>query len=73
MQCNPQPWITTGVVLVGASLIAVTPVTTQRPDVQHRSIRLVDYDEFDASQLVSTAEGCRRICPPCSRTTQRST
>jgi hypothetical protein len=41
---------------VGASLITVTPVTTPRPDVQHRQFRLVDYDEFDASQLVSTTE-----------------
>ena len=56
MQRNLQPWITTGVVLVGASLIAVTPVDTQRPDAQHRSIRLVDYDEFDMSQLVSSTE-----------------
>ena len=56
MQRNLQPWITTGVVLVGASLIAVTPVATRLPDVQHRQIRLVDYDEFDLSQLVSTTE-----------------
>src|SRR5271155_1741353 len=56
MQRNPQPWITTGVVLVGASLIAVTPVTTPPPNVQHRSIRLVDYDEFDLSQLTTTTE-----------------
>ena len=56
MQRNLQPWITTGIVLVGASLIAVTPVTTPPPDVQHRQFRLTDYDEFDLSQLVSTTE-----------------
>jgi hypothetical protein len=56
MQRNLQPWITTGVVLVGASLIAVTPADTQLPDAQHRQFRLVDYDEFDMSQLVSSTE-----------------
>jgi hypothetical protein len=56
MQRNLRPWVTTGVVLVGASLIAVTPVTRPLPDVQHRAFRLVDYDEFDLSQLVSTTE-----------------
>src|SRR3984957_5286289 len=56
MQRNPQLWITTGIALVGASLITVTPVTTPRPDVQHRQFRLTDYDEFDASQLASTTE-----------------
>src|SRR5580693_2713958 len=56
MQRNLRPWVTTGVVLVGASLIAVTPVATPLPDAQHRAFRLVDYDEFDLSQLVSTTE-----------------
>ena len=56
MQRNLQPWITTGIALVGASLIAVTPVPTPLPDVQHRQFRLTDYDEFDLSQLVSTTE-----------------
>jgi hypothetical protein len=56
MQRNPQPWMTTGIALVGASLIAVTPVGTPLPDVQHRQFRLVDYDEFDPSQLASTTE-----------------
>src|ERR1700761_3345994 len=56
MQRNPQLWITTGVALVGASLITVTPVTTPRPDVQHRQFRLTDYDEFDLSQLTTTTE-----------------
>src|SRR5271156_3344240 len=56
MQRNLQPWITTGVVLAGASLIAVNPMATPRPDVQHRQVRLVDYDEYDASQLASATE-----------------
>ena len=56
MQRNPQLWITTGIALVGASLVAVTPVTTPRPDVQHRQFRLTDYDEFDLSQLTTTTE-----------------
>ena len=56
MQRNPQPWITTGVVLVGASVIAVTPIATPQPDVQHRQFRLTDYEEVDLSQLVSTTE-----------------
>src|SRR5271154_4487163 len=56
MQRNLQPWITTGVVLAGASLIAVNPMATPRPDVQQRQVRLVDYDEYDASQLASATE-----------------
>src|ERR1700689_2211294 len=56
MQRNLRPWVTTGVVLVGVSLIAVTPVTTPSPNVKHRSVRLVDYDEYDASQLASATE-----------------
>jgi hypothetical protein len=56
MQRNLQPWITTGVVLAGASLIAVSPMATPRPDVQHRQVRLVDYDEFDLSQMTTTTE-----------------
>jgi hypothetical protein len=56
MQRDLQPWITTGVVLVGASLIAITPVTPPLPDVQQRALKLVDYDEFDLSQLTTTTE-----------------
>src|SRR5260370_39967406 len=48
--------ITTGIALVGASLIAVTPVATPLPDVQHRQFRLTGYDEFDLSQLASANE-----------------
>jgi hypothetical protein len=56
MQRNLQPWITTGIALVGASLIAVTPAPAPLTDVQHREFRLTDYDEFDLSQLISTTE-----------------
>jgi hypothetical protein len=56
VQRNPQLWITTGIALVGASLITVIPVTAPRPDVQHRQFRLTDYDEFDLSQLTTTTE-----------------
>ena len=56
MQRNLQPWITTGIVLAGASLIAVTPAATPLPEVQHRQFRLTDYDEFDLSQLTTTTE-----------------
>src|SRR5271163_2570160 len=56
MQRNLRPWVTSGIVIAGASLIAVTPVTAPLPDVQHRQFRLVDYDEFDLSQLASTTE-----------------
>src|SRR3984885_13805442 len=56
MQRHLQPWITTGVVLAGASLIIVNPTAIPRPDAQHRQVRLVDYDEYDASQPASTTE-----------------
>ncbi|MGC2376178.1 MAG: hypothetical protein WA622_03260, partial [Mycobacterium sp.] len=56
MQRDLRPWVTTGVVLVGAGLIAVTPAAMPLPDVQHRQVRLADYDEYDASQLASATE-----------------
>jgi len=56
MQRDLRPWVTAGVVIAGASLIAVTPVVTPQPDVQHRALKLVDYEEFDLSQLTSTTE-----------------
>jgi hypothetical protein len=56
MQRNLQPWITTGIVLAGASLIAVTPVAPPAPSVQQRALKLVDYTEYDASQLTSATE-----------------
>ena len=51
-----RPYLAAGVAIVGASLIAVTPVTAPPPDVQHRRIQLVDYDEFGLSQLTTTTE-----------------
>ena len=53
---NQSSRITVGIALVGAGLIAVTPVGTPPAQVQHRQFRLTDYDEFDLSQLVSTTE-----------------
>jgi hypothetical protein len=56
VQRNLRPWVTAGIVIAGASLIAVTPVVAPPPDVQHRALKLVDYEEFDASQLAGTTE-----------------
>jgi hypothetical protein len=59
---TPQLWlsqssgITIGIALVGAGLIAVAPLGTPPGQVQHRQFRLVDYDEFDLSQLTTTTE-----------------
>lgn len=56
LRLSPGSKVTTGIALVGAGLIAATPVATPLPDVQHRQFRLTDYDEFDASQLISATE-----------------
>ncbi|MGH3971680.1 MAG: hypothetical protein ACRDTV_27225 [Mycobacterium sp.] len=40
MQRTLRPWTTAGVVLVGASLIAITPVAPTLLDLQHRSVQL---------------------------------
>lgn len=56
MQRNIRPWVTTGIVIAGASLIAVMPATPAPSDVAHRAVKLVDYTEYDASQLASTTE-----------------
>jgi hypothetical protein len=40
MQRNLRPWATAGVALVGAGLIAVTPVMPTLADLQHLSVRL---------------------------------
>ena len=56
LRLSHSAWITTGIALVGASLIAVTPEATPLPDVQHRQFRLTAYDEFDLSQLASATE-----------------
>jgi hypothetical protein len=50
------PYVTTGIAIVGASLIAVTPVAPPAPNVQQRALKLVDYTEYDASQLTSATE-----------------
>ena len=51
-----RPYVTTGIAIVGASLIAVTPVAPPPPNVQQRALKLVDYTEYDASQLASATE-----------------
>ena len=56
MQQVLRPYVTAGIAIVGASLIAVTPVAPPPPDLQHLRMHLVDYEEFDASQLASTTE-----------------
>jgi hypothetical protein len=56
MQSNLRPWVTAGIVVAGASLITATPLVAPLAEVQHRQFRLVDYDEFDFSQLASTTE-----------------
>jgi hypothetical protein len=56
MQESLRPYVTAGIAIVGASLIAVTPVTPPPPNMQQRALRLVDYTEYDASQLTTTTE-----------------
>src|SRR5436305_10263990 len=42
MQQTMRPYATAGVALVGASIIAVTPVAAPLPEIQARSVKLVD-------------------------------
>ena len=56
MRQTLRPYVTAGIAIVGASLIAVTPVTPPPPDVQQRAVKLVDYIEYDASHLASATE-----------------
>ena len=56
MRQSIRPYVTTGIAIVGASLIAVTPVAPPAPNVQQRALKLVDYTEYDASQLTSATE-----------------
>jgi hypothetical protein len=42
MQQTLRPYATAGVALVGASIIAVTPVAAPLPEIQARSVKLVD-------------------------------
>lgn len=48
MQHTLRPWTTTGVALVCASLITVTPESPQLPDLQHLSVRLTTVEHGDA-------------------------
>jgi hypothetical protein len=56
MQDALRPYVTAGIAIVGASLIAVTPAVPPPTSVQQRSIKLVDYSEVDYSQLLSNTE-----------------
>jgi hypothetical protein len=56
MQRNLRPYVTAGIAIVGASLIAVTPVTPPPTNAQQRALKLIDYTEFDATELASTTE-----------------
>jgi hypothetical protein len=42
MQQTLRPYVTAGIAVVGASMIAVTPMIAQSPDAQVRPVRLVD-------------------------------
>jgi len=42
MQSSLRPYATTGIALVGASMIAVTPLATPPPAVQTHAVKLVD-------------------------------
>jgi hypothetical protein len=39
-----RPWVTTGVALTGASIIAITPAAAPLPNVQHRLVQLTTVD-----------------------------
>jgi hypothetical protein len=56
MQQVLRPYITAGIAIVGASLITATPMAPPAPNVQQRALKLVDYTEYDASQLASATE-----------------
>ena len=56
MRQSLRPYVTTGIAIVGASLIAVTPVAAPPPNVQQRALKLVDYTEYDGAQLLSATE-----------------
>ena len=56
MQQSLRPYVTAGIAIVGASLIAVNPVTPPPPTAQQRAVKLVDYTEYDATQLASATE-----------------
>lgn len=62
MNISLRPYATTGIALVGASLIAVTPVAGPSPNVQTRAVQLADREyvsyldsgSFDAFSSAST-------------------
>jgi len=56
MQRIPRCWISAGLTVIGAGVLAVTPVAESPPGAQPRPVQLAGYDEFDLSQLITTAE-----------------
>lgn len=63
-----RPWITAGVVLVGAGVIAVTPVTAPLPDFQALGVQLtageLTLDLVRHGQSVDNVEGILGTTPP---------
>jgi hypothetical protein len=51
-----RPYVTAGIAIVGASLIAVPAIAPPHTPVQHRAIQLVDYTEVDYSQLIANTD-----------------
>jgi hypothetical protein len=56
MQLTLKPYVTAGIAIVGASVIAVTPIAAPLRHVQQPALELVDYAEYDGSQLLSATE-----------------
>lgn len=59
MQLATHPWITTGVALVGASVVAATPVAVQAlPKVEMPAVQLTSFDPLtEWGDVLQTAEG----------------
>ena len=56
MQYTLKPYVTAGIAIVGATLIATTPTAPPPPNVQQLPVRLVDHTvDADWSQLASAA------------------
>ena len=57
MQLSTRPWVIAGVALVGAGLIAATPVAAAVPDVQAADVQLTagGFDDVSLGQLFTNA------------------
>jgi hypothetical protein len=49
LQQKLRPYVTAGIALVGASLVATTPMRTPPSNVQQRPIKLVDHVDYDVA------------------------